>query len=98
MNTTKHLETPVHGSALFSWTRGVGYAELSTLSSIRRAWDRVWRDACDVGFRIRSQRTGCIKLFVLDVAETKRDSEGEVTSWTFRSHPDREFTIEIFND
>lgn len=44
---------------------------------------RIYNDACDTGFWLKSERTGALMLFM----PTKTDitSEGEVAGWNFRS-------------
>lgn len=63
---------------------------------------RVYDDACDEGFALKSARTGSVVVYT--VSETKRDAEGDVTSWEFTpipehaakmTHPAR---LVIFND
>lgn len=75
MNTPKTLTLPIHDGAKFTWTRKTGHdavgcpaamgmVDESDLSGTRRGVSgRVWADACDEGFYIRSHRTGALVLF-----------------------------------
>jgi hypothetical protein len=47
---------PTHDGALFTWTGKTGVTEASTLGPAYAG--RVWRDACDMGFNVKSRRTG----------------------------------------
>lgn len=79
MNT--NLATPpIHTSTHFDHCGNkIWVAEASELP--RPMCGEVYRDACDLGFRVRSDRTGKIEYFRLK--EEKRDAEGDVTVWIF---------------
>ncbi len=60
-------------------------------------FSRVWDDACDVGFKIKSTRTGVEKLFVF-VRDMFHDSgnDHEFVGTVFKSEDG--FTAVILND
>lgn len=87
----------------FRWSQGNGYAEASELPDLKQ--HQIWPDACDVGFTIRSERTGELRTFV--ETHVNRDDEREIESWVYSSvnnrngHIDRPgalLTITIYND
>lgn len=62
---------------------------------------RIYPDACDVGIRIFSAKTGKSMTFYLEREE--RDAEGDLVAWHFRPVPEsrRECNVDevvIFND
>lgn len=84
---------PVYDGTLFVWKReGVGYVDVSALNYV--PWYRLYDDAADVGFYVRSHKTGDKKLFVL---EKTAKNEGEIVAWTFISD-DNKVRLTIFND
>lgn len=72
---------PEHMGDLFTWHDGVGSTEESTLGSARQPWKRIWDDSTDVGFIVKSHKTGAKKLFVLSLLA--HDDEGNITCWVF---------------
>ena len=84
-------QLPTHDGRRFQWDGGVGYAEASDLTP--QFFGRVYSDAADAGFYVRSHKTGVKKLFI---AAGARRISGDVVSWLFKS-PDG-FVVEIFND
>jgi len=56
------FQVPVHDGKVFTWHEGAGCADASDLGRGYSA--RVWNDAADVGFFVKSHRTGAQKLFV----------------------------------
>lgn len=92
-------DVPIHAGNLFTWHRNQfsGVIEQSTLSEGGKkiASKRVWDDASDVGFYIKSH-TGRVVLFTL--VRFNRNDEGEITSWTYQSHGfNTTLTITVFN-
>lgn len=74
-------------------------AEISELRGVG-LFGRLFDDACDVGVRLRSIRTGQIKNFTL--VEEQTDAEGDTVAWHYRSdnavgRPE-EIKLVIFND
>lgn len=65
---------PVHEGSKFTWCANSGVAELSDFRPMLDG--RVWADANDTGFIVRSERTQREVLFVLNNVE--RDTEGEI--------------------
>lgn len=79
----------------FTWTGLVGVSEVSSLPE--HLVSRVYDDACDVGFLVRSTRTGRTLLFTH--ADRERDAEGELVADVFRANDGgRTLTIKVFND
>jgi len=84
---------PTHDGRSFSWEGNTGYAEVSDLGRGADVAGRAFPDACDMGFYVRSHKTGARKLFL----ETGvRRLDGDVISWIYTT--DDGFTVEIFND
>ena len=73
-------------------------------SSLTGHYCQAYPDACDVGFRVMSNKTGKIAMFAMD--RTKRNDEGEVqwqdavpTRETLRAnHGLKGWTARVFND
>ena len=69
-----------------------------------RHLQRLYDDAMDVGFAIKSDKTGNVITF--SMVDVKRDDEGELQYWTYaatadciRKYPEcRKIQIIIFND
>lgn len=56
--------------------------ELSSLGNYRRRLEqRIFDDACDVGFAIRSTKTGVEKIFTL--SKTLTSGPGQIDGWEF---------------
>ncbi len=77
---------PVHDGKAFMWHKGVGVAAISDMSrpGDRRdmIFGRLYDDACDVGFAVRSHLTGKLVAFYLDRED--RDGSGEdIYGWNF---------------
>lgn len=88
---------PLYVGNLFSWFTGKGTVEASTLGRAQ-PWTRLWADACDVGFQIKSPKTGQVRVFTM--TREVRDNEGEVTHWEFAScdDPTSAVDITVFNE
>lgn len=50
---------------------------------------RIWDDACDVGFELKSAKTGKSVIFALEKVDT--DAEGDIGGWWFTGHPFHEY-------
>ena len=87
---------PVHRGNMFTWNGDAGVVDASDLGPFGHRWyDRVYDDACDLGFVVVSHRTGARVLFIFD------DSFAlEHNTWRFngRTRDGRELTITVFND
>ncbi len=84
-------DVPVHDGKKFYWCQGIGSADTSDLYPVVSR--RVYADACDIGFYVRSHRTGHVVLFT----HTKTTKRGdEVISWTYQSAAG--VRIVIYND
>jgi len=95
---------PVHSAGSVTWHKnphGLGHlgtveiSELQAHSDAERFVSRVWEDACDEGFWLKSPRTGSLVLFTLTV--TTRSVEGEIIAWKFVSGSGL-FTVTVLND
>jgi hypothetical protein len=54
---------------------------VSEISSVREVLRQLWHDSMDLGFGIRSIKTGQIAYFTL--LDMERDDEGDVTRFVF---------------
>ena len=95
------LRVPLFDGSLFTWQGTFGAADASDLEPTaglgRNHRARVWDDACDEGFEVRSPRTGRYVLFVLQ--RTIVDDANEVTGWEYTSYGEaRRITIVVAND
>lgn len=88
------MSPPTHDGSKFTWRNGHGSCELSDFMPSHFS-GRVWSDAADVGFYIRSHKTGASKLFLF--REEHKDGEGDVTHWVFAEHGGPT-VVTIFND
>lgn len=100
MNAT--LVATVFSSNAFDHNKGSFVAEASTLG--RGFLGKIWNDSADVGFAMRSIRTGDKVIFALE--KEHRDDENEITHWVFkptafaiRNNPDlANVKATVFND
>lgn len=88
---------PVHAGDQFIWHDREGSTEASGLGL--RIHGRVYDDACDVGFYVKSHKTGERKLFVLDKPVVW---DGETVAWVYKSaqsyRDNDDLKITVFND
>jgi hypothetical protein len=99
------LETYAIDSTKFTFNsaKRTFFAEASDLNG-HELYRQIYDDAIDVGFAIRSDRTGQVMRFY--VASTHKDREGDITHWTFkiidedarRSPALKDLSVVIFND
>ena len=82
-----HLSCPIYPSKVFTWNRNSGCTDVSDLSVYTSPqWSQLFDDACDVGFGIRSDRTGHVVRFSLGREEFSGHGEDrEVVGWNFLS-------------
>ena len=68
-------------SRQFSYTHGdkTLISEASDLDNLHL--QRLYDDACDVGFAVQSDQTGNVVVFVM--SEAKSNGEGELTHWLY---------------
>lgn len=85
---------PVHDSRIFTWSGKTGCIEASDLPRAAAFVGRVYDDAVDVGFHVKSHRTGRTMLFV--EVEPAKNSEGEVVAFCFAG--DDGIVVEVVND
>ena len=85
---------PVHDGSKFTWKDGAGCIEASDLG--RGYTGRVWNDAADVGFIVRSHKTGAEKLFVYAGALSSSGRAEDV--YGFRYDSEDGVKISVFND
>ena len=48
----------------------------------------IWDDSCDVGFELKSAKTGKVVIFALEKID---EDEGDIHGWWFVGHPFHEF-------
>ena len=91
------LSIPCYDIKQFTWECNEGCAEASSLAI---CYERVWDDACYVGFEVQGKHEKV--LFLL--SHIQHDVDGDVVSWMFKSHERTvryrygRFTITVFND
>jgi hypothetical protein len=56
---------------------------------------QLWNESFEIGFAIRSERTGKVACFVLK--EARKDSEGKYTEWFFESPEIPQVTALVVN-
>ena len=54
---------------------------VAEISEVREVLRQLWNDSMDLGFGIRSEKTGAVAYFTL--FDTKRDDEGDILQWLF---------------
>lgn len=96
---TPDLQYPTHSTDSFTYHAdgNLLVTEASTLGPNYGA--RLYSDACDFGFGVRSARTGRKVIFVL--AHQERDSEGELQYEDYKPADTTLWaagTVRIFND
>lgn len=86
---------PHYSIHFFTWNGNKGAVEASDLRlpAGKQPGERVWSDACDVGFMV----CGRTRNVLFTQVGEDRDPEGEFRSWRFASE-NNEFEITIFND
>lgn len=89
-----NLLLPTHSGLLFTWTKNLGVAEESDLGP--RWCARVFPDACDIGFRVRSSRTRKVLTFVH--VKDRKDDEGELVARIFQALENPEIEVHVLND
>ena len=79
----------------FTWTGNRGIVDASDLGLRAGAQpgERVWSDACDVGFWV----CGRTRNVLFTLKSEDRHDDGEFRGWTFASD-DGQFEINIIND
>lgn len=85
---------PIHDGSKFDWSTGIGLAEVSDFRG--HIGGRVYPDAADFGFVVRSHRTGEEKVF--SESRTIFGREGDVLGWEYESVGGPKVTIRIYND
>ena len=94
-----------HSSRQFSWTEKTLVSEASDLDN--RHLERLYDDACDVGFSVKSERTGNVIVFVMTSPFYHGHGEDrELAGWhyvptteSFRNVPECQgMEAKIFND
>lgn len=88
------LMVPEYDGKLFTWIGTEGSIEASDLP---KCFDcRLWPDSCDVGFKVKSHRTGKVALFIQSHNVTNDDNELLFTIYEMHGRP--EVVIRVFND
>lgn len=70
-------------SSMFSWSEGGNMATCEASDMENRHLQRIYDDAMDVGFAIKSDKTGRVVKFFMESVET--DTEGEITHWVYKA-------------
>lgn len=100
MKRPDNKNLPTLDGSRFLWSNLKGTAFVSDVANAKQLFGRVWNDACDVGFFIRSHRTCRNELFIL--SNTLKDNEGDVQGWEFESvredEKGRRVVVTVFND
>lgn len=97
-----NLPVPTFSSSKFVWDKEYNKltAEASCLSPASVPFcDRLYDDAMDVGFAIKSEKTGKVERFYLDHSEKDRD--GDIQYWVcypVNQQLDGRVQVLIFND
>jgi hypothetical protein len=86
---------PRYSAARFTWDENRGSACASDLTKSINPFGRVFNDACDMGFRLVSPKTGREKLFT--VTSETRNADNDVVLWTLWD-TDMELTLTLYND
>lgn len=86
---------PTHDGSKFDWSTGIGIADVSGFRG-EKLLGRVYHDACDVGFIIRSHRTGKEKAFT--ESRTVWDTDGDAVYWEFEAIDRTGTVVRIYND
>lgn len=91
----------IYSSSLFTYVKEQRCfaGEISMTPGVLR---QLWNDAMDLGFGIRSEKTGKIVFFTLQ--EIERDDEGDICKWKFVVYNPRDLeelrglSVNIYND
>lgn len=91
-----HLDEPI-SSKLFTWSAKNGTAEHSDLGR-PNVFQQIFDDACDVGFAVKSEKTGKVETFYhYDVNYSGHGEDREIAGWKFYNQ-DRTVHITVIND
>jgi hypothetical protein len=101
MTLPENVIGTVYDSKHFTYVKGLKsfVGEISDTPQVLR---QLWNDSMDLGFGIRSHKTGRVVFFTLK--NMLRSEEGDVHGWVFHvhnpaKHPDLEgLTATIYND
>jgi hypothetical protein len=74
-----HFDIHKVSSDRFSWKDGHGLADASEIGA--ESIGLIWNDKIDVGFYIRSEKTGKEKIFYLK--SVQRDEDGTILIWNY---------------
>ena len=83
--TAKNVLT--FGAELFSWKGREGIAEASTLQGGNinfLPWRQLWVDSCDIGFFLKSPKTGAQVLFVFVGQELEFPDHPNEGGWFYK--------------
>lgn len=91
------LKIPTHDAHLFTWSAKRGVVEESTLGPCY--FDRVFDDACDVGFRVRNPKNGNERLFTFSKNLMRTvGQESELVGRIFVCDEDPSIDVIVVND
>lgn len=93
------LNIPIHDGTQFDWQGERGTADASDLNDglgLLSFEGRVWNDSADVGFYVRSHRTGALVLFVQENVQVR---DGDTLWWQYTSRGlPAPVSIIVYND
>lgn len=84
---------PVHNGSMFTWVGKLGVIDASDFGKVKYT-GRIWQDACDAGFYVRSHKTGEMKLFTY--AGGMRNADNEWYGHAYTSEDG--FRVDVLND
>lgn len=87
---------PVHSSSLFDYRHGVFTVFRSDLGD--RVEDRIWADSCDVGFFIKSAKTGVQVLFTFAKQINECDTRVDIYVGAVNRRDNYPLTVRMYND
>lgn len=68
-------------SSFFTWSQGVAHAEASDMEN--RHLQPLYDDACDVGFAIKSDKTGEVVTYVMERPVYDEGEDHELLEWRY---------------
>ena len=79
---------------LFTWVDGIGAIEISDLHGrVGTFFQKIYDDAADIGFAVKSHKTGRSMIFVLN-----GDHGSAGPFWEYESLDNPKIKIHVFND
>lgn len=88
---------PVHNGSKFTWTEKLGVIEASDFGKVKYT-GRIWQDACDAGFYVRSHKTGVMKLFTYAGAIVPNGGSFPADCLGYAYTSEDGFRVDVLND